>query len=93
MHYAEVDDDPLPALEDLQIFGEPFPGRELLACGYSINGTTICNFEVNFSPFFPIIFCLITVVLSITLLLLLVFQWIRHFEDGSFNIIDGSFWL
>ncbi|XP_054787025.1 uncharacterized protein LOC129293220 isoform X1 [Prosopis cineraria] len=42
---ADADDDPLPAFEDLQIIGEAFPGRELLACGYSINGTSICNFE------------------------------------------------
>nr|XP_011469942.1 PREDICTED: uncharacterized protein LOC101294305 isoform X2 [Fragaria vesca subsp. vesca] len=39
------DDDPLPAIENLQISGEAFPGRELQACGYSINGTTSCNFE------------------------------------------------
>jgi hypothetical protein len=40
-----ADDDPLPAVEGLQIAGEPFPGRELQASGYSINGTTSCNFE------------------------------------------------
>ncbi|KAG7011102.1 hypothetical protein SDJN02_27900 [Cucurbita argyrosperma subsp. argyrosperma] len=39
------DDDPLPAIEALQISGEAFPGQELQACGYSINGTTSCNFE------------------------------------------------
>ncbi|XP_010546269.1 PREDICTED: uncharacterized protein LOC104818394 isoform X2 [Tarenaya hassleriana] len=39
------DDDPLPAIEGLQISGEAYPGRELQACGYSINGTTSCNFE------------------------------------------------
>ncbi|KAI4351939.1 hypothetical protein L6164_006238 [Bauhinia variegata] len=39
------DDDPLPAIEGLQISGEAFPGKELQACGYSINGTTSCNFE------------------------------------------------
>ncbi|XAR73128.1 hypothetical protein NMG60_11006984 [Bertholletia excelsa] len=39
------EDDPLPAIEELQISGEAFPGRELQACGYSINGTTSCNFE------------------------------------------------
>ncbi|KAA8538841.1 hypothetical protein F0562_025533 [Nyssa sinensis] len=39
------DDDPLPAIEGLQISGEAFPGQELLATGYSINGTTSCNFE------------------------------------------------
>ncbi|KAM7257276.1 hypothetical protein ACFE04_013017 [Oxalis oulophora] len=40
-----ADDDPLPAIEGLQISGEAYPGRELQACGYSINGTTSCNFE------------------------------------------------
>ncbi|XP_048327717.2 uncharacterized protein LOC107415802 isoform X2 [Ziziphus jujuba] len=39
------DDDPLPAIENLQISGEAWPGQELQACGYSINGTTSCNFE------------------------------------------------
>ncbi|XP_050237101.1 uncharacterized protein LOC126686868 isoform X2 [Mercurialis annua] len=38
-------EDPLPAIQDLQISGEAFPGRELKACGYSIHGTTSCNFE------------------------------------------------
>ncbi|KAL5574556.1 hypothetical protein UlMin_016255 [Ulmus minor] len=40
-----ADDDPLPAIEGLQISGEAYPGRELQANGYSINGTTSCNFE------------------------------------------------
>ncbi|XP_010251276.1 PREDICTED: uncharacterized protein LOC104593212 isoform X2 [Nelumbo nucifera] len=40
-----ADDDPLPAVEGLQISGDAFPGRKLQACGYSINGTTSCNFE------------------------------------------------
>ncbi|KAK2967778.1 hypothetical protein RJ640_022300 [Escallonia rubra] len=40
-----ADDDPLPAVEGLQIAGEAFPGRELQASGYSINGTRSCNFE------------------------------------------------
>ncbi|KAL3646054.1 hypothetical protein CASFOL_011234 [Castilleja foliolosa] len=40
-----ADDDPLPAIEGLQISGEAFPGHQLQACGYSINGTTSCNFE------------------------------------------------
>ncbi|XP_039066630.1 uncharacterized protein LOC120212361 [Hibiscus syriacus] len=40
-----VEDDRLPAIEGLQISGEAYPGRELQACGYSINGTTSCNFE------------------------------------------------
>ncbi|PIA40520.1 hypothetical protein AQUCO_02500317v1 [Aquilegia coerulea] len=39
------EDDPLPAIDGLQISGEPFPGQELQAGGYSINGTTSCNFE------------------------------------------------
>ncbi|KAJ4717409.1 Tripartite motif-containing 29 [Melia azedarach] len=43
--YMDDDDDPLPAVEDLRISGEAFPGRELHACGYSINGTTNCIFE------------------------------------------------
>ncbi|TXG60707.1 hypothetical protein EZV62_015280 [Acer yangbiense] len=40
-----ADDDALPLIEGLQITGEAFPGRQLQACGYSINGTTSCNFE------------------------------------------------
>ncbi|WVZ79687.1 hypothetical protein U9M48_027239 [Paspalum notatum var. saurae] len=36
---------PPPAIEGLQITGEAFPGRELQASGYTINGTTSCNFE------------------------------------------------
>ncbi|KAE8655928.1 hypothetical protein F3Y22_tig00117016pilonHSYRG00678 [Hibiscus syriacus] len=40
-----AEDDPLPAIEGLQISGETYPGRELQASGYSINGTTSCNFE------------------------------------------------
>ena len=40
-------DGPLPAIEDLQISGEPYPGHELQACGYSVNGTTSCNFEAR----------------------------------------------
>ncbi|CAI0430944.1 unnamed protein product [Linum tenue] len=56
-----ADDDPLPAIEGLQISGDAFPGRELQACGYSTNGTTSCNFE-----------------------------WVRHFEDGSVDYIDGA---
>ncbi|XP_071702191.1 uncharacterized protein [Rutidosis leptorrhynchoides] len=42
---AAADDDPLPAVESLQISGDAFPGRELLASGFSLNGTTSCNFE------------------------------------------------
>ncbi|XP_058078969.1 uncharacterized protein LOC131227232 isoform X2 [Magnolia sinica] len=40
-----AEDDPLPAIEGLQITGDAFPGQELQASGYSINGTTSCNFE------------------------------------------------
>ncbi|XP_010936740.1 uncharacterized protein [Elaeis guineensis] len=40
-----AEDDPLPAVEGLRISGEAFPGRELQASGYSIHGTTSCNFE------------------------------------------------
>ncbi|RRT46095.1 hypothetical protein B296_00038368 [Ensete ventricosum] len=43
-----ADDDPLPAIDALRISGEAFPGRELQASGYSINGTTSCNFGVLF---------------------------------------------
>ncbi|XP_044500442.1 uncharacterized protein LOC123221628 isoform X2 [Mangifera indica] len=43
--FSEPEDDPLPAIEALQISGEAFPGRQLQACGFSINGTTSCNFE------------------------------------------------
>jgi len=46
--YAGADDDPLPGIEGLRITGEAFLGRELLASGYPINGTTTCNFEVFF---------------------------------------------
>ncbi|EPS72348.1 hypothetical protein M569_02408, partial [Genlisea aurea] len=40
-----ADGDPLPAIEELQILGEAYPGQELQACGNSVNGTTSCNFE------------------------------------------------
>ncbi|XP_008782442.2 uncharacterized protein LOC103701978 [Phoenix dactylifera] len=40
-----AEDDPLPAIEGLRISGEAFPGSELQASGYSIHGTTSCNFE------------------------------------------------
>ncbi|CAM8950296.1 unnamed protein product [Rhodiola kirilowii] len=56
-----ADYDPLPAIEGLQISGDAFPGHELQACGYQINGTTSCNFE-----------------------------WVRHWEDGSVNYIEGA---
>ncbi|VAH70576.1 unnamed protein product [Triticum turgidum subsp. durum] len=40
-----AEDDPLPGIDGLRITGEPFPGRDLQASGFSINGTTSCNFE------------------------------------------------
>ncbi|KAM0857903.1 hypothetical protein ACQ4PT_048148 [Festuca glaucescens] len=40
-----AEDDPLPGIKDLRITGEAFPGRELQASGFSIDGTTSCNFE------------------------------------------------
>ncbi|KAK1661443.1 hypothetical protein QYE76_049602 [Lolium multiflorum] len=40
-----AEDDPLPGIKDLRITGEAFPGRELQASGFSIDGTTTCNFE------------------------------------------------
>ncbi|XP_071724556.1 uncharacterized protein [Rutidosis leptorrhynchoides] len=43
--FSEAADDALPAIEGLQISGEAYPGKELQASGYSINGTTSCNFE------------------------------------------------
>jgi hypothetical protein len=52
--FAAAEDDPLPAIEGLRITGEAFPGRELQASGYSINGTTSCNFEVST---LPLLFC------------------------------------
>lgn len=39
------EDDPLPAIENLQIVGEAVPGNMLQACGFSINGTTLCVFQ------------------------------------------------
>jgi len=49
--WAVAEDDPLPAIDGLRITGEAFPGRELQASGYSINGTTSCNFEVCYIGF------------------------------------------
>ncbi|XP_047089581.1 uncharacterized protein LOC124701545 isoform X1 [Lolium rigidum] len=40
-----AEDDPLPAIDGLRITGDAFPGKEIQASGYSINGTTSCNFE------------------------------------------------
>ncbi|CAN6482822.1 unnamed protein product [Victoria cruziana] len=39
-----ADEELLPAIKDLQIYGEAFPGNQIKACGYSINGTAACNF-------------------------------------------------
>nr|XP_019706695.1 uncharacterized protein LOC105047115 isoform X2 [Elaeis guineensis] len=41
---AEVEADPLPAVEGLGISGEARPGRVLQVCGWAINGTTRCDF-------------------------------------------------
>lgn len=70
--FLASDDDPLPAIEALQISGEAFPGQELQACGYSINGTTSCNFEVhlhepNILPCLNLVLLLVTGILVITL--------------------------
>lgn len=35
----------MPGIKSLQMEGEPYPGRVLQACGYSINGTTTCCFR------------------------------------------------
>ncbi|WMV14777.1 hypothetical protein MTR67_008162 [Solanum verrucosum] len=44
--YSEAaDEEALPAIAGLQISGDAYPGQGLQACGYSINGTTSCNFE------------------------------------------------
>ncbi|PPD84977.1 hypothetical protein GOBAR_DD18086 [Gossypium barbadense] len=73
-----AEDDPLPAIEGLQISGEAYPGRELQACGYSINGTTSCNFEVLFQDIF------------LPSILKIWDFWVRHMEDGSVNYIEGA---
>ncbi|KAF7137251.1 hypothetical protein RHSIM_Rhsim07G0224400 [Rhododendron simsii] len=81
--YSEAgEDDPLPGIEDLQITGDAFPGKELQACGISINGTTSCNFEIAYLHAMASIanFCFLFCSL----------QWVRHLEDGSMNYIDGA---
>lgn len=45
--YAAAEDDPLPGIDGLRITGKAFPGIELQASGYSITGTTSCNFLVS----------------------------------------------
>lgn len=44
---AEVEGDPVPAVEGLSISGEARPGRFLQVCGWAINGTTRCDFAVG----------------------------------------------
>jgi hypothetical protein len=92
-------DDPLPAISGLRITGEAFPGRELEASGYPINGTTSCYFEVR-SIAFAIHFLnvLNSSVFIISCVCVCVFffckfvmrsQWVRHLDDGSVNFIEG----
>jgi hypothetical protein len=88
-YFDDGDDAPLPALENLQISGEPYPGHELQACGYSINGTTSCNFEVCTKTDNRIA-SFLTYVELLYLLLFFHFQWVCHLEDGSVNYIDGA---
>ncbi|CAL5049898.1 unnamed protein product [Urochloa decumbens] len=40
-----TDDVLLPGIEGFQIYGEPRTGSTLTACGFPINGTTLCNFQ------------------------------------------------
>lgn len=35
----------LPGIDGFQIVGDAKPGSTLLACGYPVNGTTVCNFQ------------------------------------------------
>ncbi|KAM0913778.1 hypothetical protein ACQ4PT_011948 [Festuca glaucescens] len=51
----------LPGIEGYQIVGDPRPGFTLRACGFPINGTTLCSF-----------------------------QWIRLFESGTWQSIEGA---
>lgn len=37
---------PLPGIESFQILGDARPGSTLRACGYQINGATLCVFQV-----------------------------------------------
>jgi hypothetical protein len=36
----------LPGVEEFQIIGEPKPGFTLRVCGFPINGTKLCIFQV-----------------------------------------------
>jgi hypothetical protein len=39
-------DDPLPGIEGLTIVGDAVLGGRLTACGHSVNGTSLCIFQV-----------------------------------------------
>jgi hypothetical protein len=41
-----ADEDPLPDIEGLCINGEAALGQKITACGVSVNGTTLCHFQV-----------------------------------------------
>uniref|UniRef100_A0A452XW57 Uncharacterized protein n=1 Tax=Aegilops tauschii subsp. strangulata TaxID=200361 RepID=A0A452XW57_AEGTS len=96
--YAAAEYDPLPAVDGLRITGEAFPGRELQVSGYSINGTTSCNFEVRFINAFQHIltFYQIPVFLSPVQFSRLqnenklCIQWVRYLEDGLQKFIEGA---
>lgn len=51
----------LPGIKGYQITGNPRPGFTLRACGFPINGTTLCSF-----------------------------QWLRLFEGGTWQSIQGA---
>ncbi len=38
--------DPLPGIEGLTIVGDAVLGGRLTACGHSVNGTSLCIFQV-----------------------------------------------
>jgi hypothetical protein len=41
-----TDSDPLPGIVGLRIVGDAVLGGRLTACGHSINGTSLCIFQV-----------------------------------------------
>ncbi|KAK3142987.1 hypothetical protein QOZ80_4BG0355810 [Eleusine coracana subsp. coracana] len=41
----DEEEDPLPGIDGLSVTGVAFPGKELQASGYPINGTVTCNFQ------------------------------------------------
>lgn len=43
---AEGGGDPLPGIEGLTIVGDAVLGGRLTACGHSVNGTSLCIFQV-----------------------------------------------